>query len=59
MVISGQTSSNTGKTTVSQEFNSLEQCNYVREQIIKQVNTQSFERVIVHGCFEKGERNAN
>ena len=58
MVISGQSSSNSGKATINQEFDSLEQCNYVREQIIKQVNLNSFECVIVHGCFEKGAKNA-
>ena len=59
MVISGQTSSNSGKATINQEFDSLEQCNYVRAQIIKQVNLDSHERVIVHGCFEKGVKYAN
>jgi uridine kinase len=51
MVISG--GSQTGKTTVTQEFNSLEQCQYVWTSLKDQLKGSYYSNVTAGGCFLK------
>lgn len=55
MIISG--GSQAGKTTVTQEFNSLEQCQYVwtalSKQLSKQLSNVYMTNVSAGGCFLK------
>lgn len=51
LVISG--GSQTGKTTIQQEFNSLTQCKYVYNVLTNQVNNSYASKVTAGGCFEK------
>ena len=51
MIISG--GSQTGKTTVTQEFTSLEQCNYVWTTLNNQMRQAYMTNVTAGGCFLK------
>lgn len=51
MIISGF--SDAGKTTVTQEFSTLKQCQYVESVIKKQIKSSSGDFITASGCFEK------
>ena len=55
MIISGggPSAGGGGKTTVTQEFNSLEQCNYVWTSLHKQVKESYYNNIVAGGCFLK------
>lgn len=54
MIISNATASNidAGKTTLTQEFYSHSQCEYVRVELAKQLRYQK-QQVVAQGCFLK------
>lgn len=55
MIISGGGTSagGGGKTTVTQEFSSLEQCNYVWSSLHKQIKDSYYNNIVAGGCFLK------
>ena len=54
MIISNGTGSETeaGKTSLTQEFSSHSQCEYVRVELSKQLKYQN-QQVVAQGCFLK------
>ena len=54
MIISNGTASNieAGKTTLTQEFSSVSQCEYVRVELAKQLKYRN-QQVVAQGCFLK------